>query len=209
MSRRTWRGESPEVRDRAQRERLLRAAAAVVVESGVSAATAEAISRAAGMSKATFYAQFGNRDDCLQALFDLAAETALKEVVRRAREAGADSLVRQRAGLRAFLEVVSLEPVVSRAVLVEIMAAGPKTLARRDLVVAGFAEVMYRETARGAERTGGPRFADRRDAHAIAGAIIELVGYELRAGGAADILALEPVFERLLLGVLVDASTGG
>ena len=63
----------PEVRLPLQRERLLRAAAAEFAERGYAGASSESISRRAGMSKATFYEHFPNKEDCILALFDTGA----------------------------------------------------------------------------------------------------------------------------------------
>src|SRR5215212_3047134 len=64
-----------EVRLERQRERLFAAAARVFAQLGYAEASAEAISREAGMSKATFYEHFANKEECIIALFDAAAET--------------------------------------------------------------------------------------------------------------------------------------
>src|SRR5258706_1112585 len=62
-----------EVRLSVQRHRLLAAASAVFAREGYAAASAEAISREAGMSKATFYEHFANKEECILTLFDEAA----------------------------------------------------------------------------------------------------------------------------------------
>ena len=56
---------SLEVRQDRQRRRLFAAAAAVFARMGYADATAEAIARDAGMSKATFYEHFDNKEDCI------------------------------------------------------------------------------------------------------------------------------------------------
>src|SRR3712207_7443206 len=68
-----------EVRLERQRGRLFEAAASVFARVGYAEASAEAISREAGMSKATFYEHFANKEECILALFDAAG--------RRVREA--------------------------------------------------------------------------------------------------------------------------
>ena len=55
----------PEVRLPLQRERLLRAAALEFAERGYAGASSESISRRAGMSKATFYEHFANKEECM------------------------------------------------------------------------------------------------------------------------------------------------
>jgi AcrR family transcriptional regulator len=67
-----------EVRHDRRRDRLFSAAAAVFSRVGYADATAEAIAREAGMSKATFYEHFGNKEECILALFDAAMDVVLE-----------------------------------------------------------------------------------------------------------------------------------
>ena len=78
----------PEVRLPLQRERLLRAAAAEFAERGYAGASSESISRRAGMSKATFYEHFANKEDCIIALFDDAAAVIAEAMAEAARGVG-------------------------------------------------------------------------------------------------------------------------
>src|SRR3954452_21472287 len=57
-----------EVRREVQLQRLFQAAAKVFSEVGYAEASAEAISKEAGMSKATFYEHFANKEECILAL---------------------------------------------------------------------------------------------------------------------------------------------
>src|SRR5919106_4179798 len=66
-----------DVRLGVQRQRLFEAAAAVFARVGYAEASAEAISREAGMSKATFYEHFANKEECIISLFDTAIEVIL------------------------------------------------------------------------------------------------------------------------------------
>ena len=63
-----------------QRRRLFAAAAAVFARSGYADASAEGISREAGMSKATFYEHFANKEECLLAMFDTGVEEVMGEM---------------------------------------------------------------------------------------------------------------------------------
>jgi AcrR family transcriptional regulator len=190
------------VRLEVQQRRLFDAAAAVFSRMGYADASAEAISREAGMSKATFYEHFANKEECLLALVEYASGVLLKALVDASRAAGKDFLDRHRAGLRAILETIEANPTMSQALLVEIVGAGPRAAERRDAIMNGFAEVMYRETVRAAERTGGPAFASPDDAFAIAGATFELVSRQLRTGHPKRMLDLQPLIERLIVGLL-------
>src|SRR6266508_3671479 len=81
-----------EVRQDRQRRRLNEAAAAVFARMGYSDATAEAIAREAGMSKATFYEHFDNKEDCICSLFDDATERLLEAMQSAARGDGTTAL---------------------------------------------------------------------------------------------------------------------
>ena len=192
-----------EVRQDRQRQRLFSAAASVFARSGYADASAEAIAREAGMSKATFYEHFDNKEDCIVALFD-AAVGVLDGAMRAAGEAqaAADLSTRVQATVRAFLQVLSDYPDESQTLLVEIVGAGPRAAERRDAILDLFAEGLLRDNARMADRVGAPRFTSKDDAFAIIGAIVELVSRQLRTGVPADVRELEPVIERLIFGLL-------
>ncbi len=196
------------MREGLQRTRLFDAAVRVFSQVGYADASAEAISREAGMSKATFYEHFANKKACLLEIMDDASRIALEELVKSARTAGDDPLERHRAGLRAFLRLVAERPEVGRTVLVVSVGAGTEALERRDVILEGFAQVMYNEALEGVEkRGGGQRFATVEDAFAVVGALVELMSRQMRTGRPDRIEDLEPLAERLLAGLLVDPSS--
>src|SRR2546429_2818985 len=108
-----------EVRLSVQRRRLLEAAAAEFARSGYADASAESISREAGMSKATFYEHFANKEECVLALFDEAATEVLRAMAEAAADVGSDSRERMRASTRAFLDMLASHPDESQTLLVE------------------------------------------------------------------------------------------
>src|SRR5215217_7565507 len=171
-----------EVRQDRQRRRLYAAAGTIFASVGYADATAEAIAREAGMSKATFYEHFDNKEDCIVALHD-DATTAVLDAMRRTGEDynGADAAGRVRAVIHTFLEVLAAFPDEAQTLLVEIIGAGPRAMERRG---------------------SAPRLASPHDAFAIVGAVAELASRQIRTGEPEDIRDLEPVVERLVLGVL-------
>jgi AcrR family transcriptional regulator len=191
-----------EVRLSVQRRRLFEAAAAVFARVGYADASAEAISREAGMSKATFYEHFANKEECILALFDEAATEVMRAMIGEANEEPTSYDERIRGGVRAFLEILTQYPESAQTVLVEIIGAGPRAAERRDAILDLFAEGLVRDNNRMAERFGAPRFASKDDAFAIVGAIVELVSRQLRTGVPEDVRELEPVIERLIFGLL-------
>src|SRR4051812_19384101 len=192
-----------EVRLTVQRRRLFEAAAAVFARVGYAEATAEAVSREAGMSKATFYEHFANKEECILALFDEAA-TEIMRAMGAASDAEVHASYEERvsAGVHAFLQTLASFPQEAQTLLVAIIGAGPRAAARRDAILESFADSLYRDNLRAAPTYGAPTFASPDDAFAVIGASVELVSRSLRTGRPPDVLALEPVIARLMLGVL-------
>jgi AcrR family transcriptional regulator len=197
----------PEVRVPRQRQRLLRAAADEFAERGYAGASSESISKRAGMSKATFYEHFSNKEECILALFDRAGEVIVTGMADAAREVGPnDARERMRAATRAFLTVLFDHPEFAQTLLVEIIGAGPKAAGRRDQIIQVFADRLDAENAEAARRGLIERFASPHDAFAVVGAIIELVSRHVRLGNPKDALELAPVIDRLIDGVLAAGS---
>jgi AcrR family transcriptional regulator len=191
-----------EVRLTVQRRRLFEAAATVFARRGFADATAEAISREAGMSKATFYEHFANKEEAILALFDEAATEVMRQMAL-ASEADTKTYPEHLAlGTRAFLHTLAQWPDAAQTLLVEIIGAGPRATERRDAILEAFADAIHRDNARVAPKYGAPLFASRDDAFACVGAIVELASRQLRTRNPGDIRELEPVIDRLMLGIL-------
>lgn len=114
----------PEVVARSQRERLLEAAIRVVAANGYGAMTVGDLTRAAGVSRTTFYELFEDKEDCFLAAYDSAVETLVRRVLK-AYEAEQAWPERAAAGLAALLETLAEEPALARLSLVDIGSAGP------------------------------------------------------------------------------------
>jgi AcrR family transcriptional regulator len=190
----------PEVRLPIQRRRLLRAAAMVFAEKGYVNASSEAISRAAGMSKATFYQHFDNKEECLIGVFDLATEV-LREAIESQLTGMADAtaLERIRVGTTSFLTVLRENSSYFQTILVESQAAGPRAASKRDEILQVFADMLDARNAAAARRGQIGRFASPHDSFAVIGAIAELITRQIRLGVPADAFELVPVIERMIL----------
>jgi AcrR family transcriptional regulator len=198
-----------DVRLGVQRQRLFEAAAAVFARVGYAEASAEAISREAGMSKATFYEHFANKEECILALFDEAA-TQITHAMAAAGQEGRHETYDEHvaAGVRAFLTTLAEHRDSAQTLLVEIIGAGPRAAARRDAILEAFADGLHRDNARIAPRYGAPTFASTDDAFAVIGAAVELVSRQLRTGRPETPGGLEPVITRLMLGALDRGRSG-
>jgi AcrR family transcriptional regulator len=196
------------VRQDRQRERLFAAAATVFARVGYADASAEAIAREAGMSKATFYEHFANKEDCIVALFDAAIGLLLHNMrAAVAEHADAGPHTRVRTTLEAFLGTLARFPDESQTLLVEIVGAGPRAMERRDRALDAVAQYIEELNREDAERGRSPRLASPHDAYAITGAVVELASRQIRTGVPGDIRELEPIVERLILGLLAAGET--
>ena len=195
----------PEVRLPLQRERLLRAAAREFAEHGYAGVSSESISRRAGMSKATFYEHFANKEECMLALFDMGAAVVQEAMAEAARNAPVgDARQRLKAGTRAFLGALAEHPEFAQTLLVEIIGAGPRAAQRRDQILQTFAGLLDAENAAAARRGLMGRFSSPHDAFAVVGAVTELVSRQVRLGVPEHMLDLAPVIDRLIFGLLDD-----
>lgn len=161
-----------------QRGRLLEAMAEVVAAKGYGAATVAGAIERAGVSRKTFYEHFRDKEDCFLAAYD-AGVHILMATMR-----GAGDTIRPQ--IRAYLETLAAEPALARTFLIEIGAAGPRALARRQDVHEAFAALV-------AEAPG---------ALAFVGAVNELVIRHVSRGRTAELPGLEDdlvsIHERLL-----------
>lgn len=117
-----------------QRRRLINAALALVYERGAQAVTIALVSDRAGVSRKTFYDSFENREMCLLAAFEEAAERA-RHALKRTNGGAGSWRERVRAGLLVLLCFLEEEPMVARMLIVEALSCGELTLDARRRVL--------------------------------------------------------------------------
>ena len=124
-----------------QRERILSAVAEAVAELGYAEMSVEAIVVRAGVSRRTFYEHFKNKEDAFLEAYD-AVVHQLARCIRRAYLN--ETTVRERllAGIRAYMQFLASEPEFARLCIVEVLAAGPRAIARRNEAMRMFAEII-------------------------------------------------------------------
>jgi AcrR family transcriptional regulator len=135
-----------------QRDRILNAVAEVVSLTGYAEMSVEAIVVTAGVSRRTFYDHFKSKEDAFLASYD----AVVAQLVARVQEAFAanDAFTdRVRECLGAFLEFVASEPAFADMCIVEVMAAGPQAVERRNNAMRAFVGLVER----GACGAGGAR----------------------------------------------------
>jgi AcrR family transcriptional regulator len=142
-----------------QRERLLRAFAEELAEGGYPNVRIARVCMRAGVSHATFYAQFSGKEECV-----CAAYVRYIEVVTRRAEAIGVQQSRtwrefMRASLDAYFDVLAADPFIARAFHIEMHTIGPNAGRIQRGALQAFAVGRMLEERR--LRAGDPLLAQR------------------------------------------------
>lgn len=163
-----------------QRNRIHQAIIGVVSQRGYPETRVVDVIGVAGVSRKTFYELFDSKEDCFLAAYDVLLENLLAEATEAFdSKGGAPWAERVCASLEVLLEHLARHPDQARFAIVEVLAAGPKALARRDSALrqfTGFLESGRSETT--VELPGITSIA-------IAGGVNELLYSEILHGAAA------------------------
>jgi AcrR family transcriptional regulator len=162
-----------------QRNRIHQAMIEVVSDRGYPETRVVDVIGVAGVSRKTFYELFDSKEDCFLAAYDGLLENLLRETTTAFESRpGASWAERAATGLRALLEHLAGHPEEARFAIVEVLAAGPKALSRRDAALrqfTGFLEAGRAETS--VELPGITSLA-------LAGGVNELLYSEILHGAA-------------------------
>ena len=101
----------------------------------------EAVTARAGVSRRTFYQHFKNKEDAFLATYDALLHQLVMHTQRAYLEATA-IMERLRAGISAYLQFLANEPEFARTCIVEVLAVGPRALARRNQAMRLFTEII-------------------------------------------------------------------
>ena len=179
-----------------QRGRLLDAMAQAVSEHGYGATTVAHVVSRAGVSRKTFYEHFSDKEACFLALYDTGIAYVLGRIDETLRADTADLSPRGRvaAGLRAFLSVLAEEPAFSRAIILEVHAAGGPALKRRRATLEAFAQRYEDINAEARAEDPSIPVLHHDIAIALVAATIELAAIRIADGHAGTLPALaEPL----------------
>ena len=124
-----------------QRERILSAVAQAAAELGYVEMSVEAITARAGVSRRTFYEHFKNKEDAFLATYDALLHQLVMHTQRAYLQETA-VMERLRAGISAYLQFLANEPEFARTCIVEVLAVGPRALARRNQAMRLFTEII-------------------------------------------------------------------
>lgn len=169
---------------RSQRERMIEAMITVVADKGYAETTVADIISSAGVSRATFYEQFSDKEDCFLAAYGTVMERMLDYVVEGFTERRSGDWVDQlRGGIGALLTYLATNPVAARVGIVEGFGAGARARDRYQQAISSF--FPFTDAAR--EAAGdGPRIPGK-TARLAVGGISTLMFNEAASGRAAEL----------------------
>ena len=163
-----------------QRERLLDGMAQTVARRGYAATPVADVLKAAGVSRRTFYEQFADKEDCFIAAYDsiVAISTGRLVAAYHAGETWEDGIA---LAYDALLATLAAEPDFAHLGVVDVLAAGPRALARREATLRRFARFIDFTRERAEAVATPPTLVGQ----AIVGGIHELVYSQIVRGEAA------------------------
>lgn len=182
---RSWDEEA--VPQRASDEGALEAMLLSVGAHGYDKATVQEVLDRSGISRDRFQRRFGGKDACFAQAYEMAADRLCAEVLEAGREAES-----WRAGFRAalalLLRTVAEQPLLAKALLIEVRAARGQAWGKHQQLIERFARAV--DSAR--HLPGARATATALTAQFVVGAVEEAIATEIGAGRAATAERLLP-----------------
>lgn len=127
-----------------QRERLLAAMIECVAERGYAQTSVAEVLTHSGVSRATFYQLFADKEDCFRAAYGQAAAqlTAALAASLPPEAQPAEPLQRLGRMLEVYLGTLAQQPAVARTFLVEVHAAGLAMNEQRQTAIEAFIDLV-------------------------------------------------------------------
>jgi AcrR family transcriptional regulator len=170
-----------------QRERIITALADSVARKGYRATTVADITKAASVSRRTFYEHFPGKQECFFAAYEMIAEHILNSM-RAAADVFDEWPHKVRAALATMLKFLATEPELARVYAFEPIAAGGEIAARQREAMGGLMELL--KAGRPAIETPHP--LPEVTEETLVGGIISLIVREIIAGRTENLEDLLP-----------------
>ncbi|MEX0620092.1 MAG: TetR/AcrR family transcriptional regulator [Solirubrobacterales bacterium] len=172
-----------------QRERMVEAMIEAVAEKGFVGTTVADIIATAGVSRATFYEQFADKEDCFVAAYATVMDRLLAFVSEGfATDDSGDWIERVRGGIRSLLRYLTQNPVAVRVGIIEGFGAGARARDRYQQAVSAF--FPFLDAAR--QKIKNPERVPAQTSRVIVGGISALIFNEALAGNGKDLPQLLP-----------------
>jgi AcrR family transcriptional regulator len=170
--------------ERSQRERIFWAMAETMARKGYEGTSVAEVTRAAGVSRESFYVQFDSKADCFMSAMEAAVATFVAPGLFPDPADDRAPLERLDALLARYLDALAEKPEYARMFLIEAYAAGPEAIARRASMQAAYAAAV----------AGLLEVEDPFVAEVIVAALVNQATFRLAAGDLDGLRALrEPM----------------
>ncbi|MGC1166785.1 MAG: TetR/AcrR family transcriptional regulator [Solirubrobacterales bacterium] len=161
---------------------------------GYEKASVQEVAARAGISVDQFHRRFGSKEECFGQAYEEAAERLSQDLLEAGR-GGADWRLGFRAALTELLRFVAEQPLLAKALLIEVRAARGHAWAVHQQVVERLMAAI--DSAR--EQPGALPSVSRMTAGFMLGAVEESIGLEIGAGRAAEVERLLPDLSHLVV----------
>lgn len=183
-----------------QRERIVTALVDTVAERGYNATTVAHITKAASVSRRTFYEHFADKEACFLAAYEMVSDH-IRASMQAAAESFEDWPQKVRAALATMLRFLAGEPELARICMIEPVAAGGEIAARHRASMQGFVEILKA----GRPEHSGERPLPEATEETLVGGILSLIVREITAGRTEQLENLLPDLVELTLAPYVGA----
>lgn len=177
-----------------QRERIVTALVDTVAERGYNATTVANITKAASVSRRTFYEHFADKEACFLAAYEMVAEH-IATAMRAAAESFEEWPQKVRAALATMLSFLAGEPELARICMIEPVAAGGEIAARHRASMQGLVEILKA----GRPQHSGEYALPEATEETLVGGIVSLIVREISAGRTEQLEQLLPDMVELTL----------
>jgi AcrR family transcriptional regulator len=177
-----------------QRERIATALVDTVAERGYNATTVAHTTKAASVSRRTFYEHFADKEACFLAVYEMIAEH-IRDSMRAAAAAFDEWPQQVRAALATMLRFLAGEPELARVCMIEPVAAGGEIAARHRASMRSLVEILKA----GRPEHGGERPLPEATEETLVGGVLSLIVREIGAGRTAQLEQLLPDLVELTL----------
>ena len=184
------------------RVRLLYGMAGALAQKGYATTTIADVARHARVSKRTFYEHFEDKEACFVACYRAAGEIAIRGILG-VLDANVGWQDRVRVATETYLSMLEANPALTRTLMMDIYAAGPRALEVRREVQTRFADVLRQLVDRGRTDRPGMRPLSAPMASAVIGGINELVLLAVEQGRAHRLTELASTANSLVHAVLI------
>ncbi len=161
---------------------------------GYEQATVQEVADRSGISRDQFQRRFGSKEECFGQAYEAAADRLCEELLEAGRKAGSWRLG-FRAALAGLLRTVAEQPLLAKALLIEVRAARGQAWAKHQQVVERLVAAV--DSAR--DDPDALPSISAMTAGFMVGAIEESIGLEIGAGRTAEVERLLPDLSHLVV----------